>query len=314
MKKLEKGKLTIGLPIFNEEQTIRKVLECIMNNIDDIDYVIISDNHSTDKTPIICKEYCENNDKFFYHENIKNIGSWQNAKKLQKRVKTEYYMQLGGHDYLSPNSIKTLKGKMDSDVVCCFPNIKNQIEEYPFEDTYIKYQDKLASEGAGDRFIAYLLAGGANRAYYGIMRMEVFKEAFSLYGQHAMYAVDIAIVAYMSLKGKLKYVPEVETVAKGSEMTYYEAIRRYRRAGMDVPYINPGKKFYQCVMQMVSGEPSLNAEICAIKKILNQHYDSYRCNLLWMLVWCKNTVLRTAKSLLFKLAGIGKNMKIEMER
>lgn len=298
---LERGKLTIGLPIYNEEKTIRKVLDSIMENIDYIDYIIISDNNSTDATPIICKEYCEKSSKIHYSKNDRNVGSWQNMIELQRRVRTEYYMQLGGHDYLSHNCIKVLRAEIREDVVCCFANIKNQHEESPLDDTYIKYKDNLASEVAGERFVAYLSAGGANRAYYGIMKTAIIKEAFSLYGEHAIYAVDNAIIAYMSLKGKLVYVPENEIIVKSDGETYYEAIRHYRRSGMNVSYINPGKRFYQYIMQMTCEEPTLKRDIGCVKKILNEDYNAYQYDALWVLVMCKNAGMNAVKALIYRL-------------
>lgn len=287
---MEKGKFTVGLPIYNEEKTLRKTLDSLMINIDDIDYIIISDNASTDSTAEICKEYCGMCNKIQYYRNEQNIGSWQNMTKLFKRIKTEFYMQLGGHDYLSPNSIKTLRSEMKEDVVCCFGKVINQVKNNPIKDTYIKYKTKLESENSDERFIAYLMTGGANRAYYGIMKTETFREAMKKYGHYRGIGMDIVIMSYMALKGKLKYIPTVYITIFGSKESCKETYKRYRKYGMDVPYINPGKQFYKYIMQMVNENEKLRRKKEKIEIILNNGYGAYGKDVKWLLKHYKDIV------------------------
>lgn len=280
---MEKGKITLGLPIYNEEKKLSKTLDSIMDNIDDVDYVLISDNNSNDSTPLICEKYCKKHEKLKYYRNSANIGSWQNMMKLLKMVKTEYYMQLGGHDSLPRYSVKNLKAAMKSDIVCCFGKVINQIENYPLKDTYIEYKDLLESEKAADRVVSYLLAGGSNRAYYGIMRTERLKEAVFFSDDYKGLGVDNLIVAYMALKGKLKYIPEVEISILSKNESTKETYRRYREFGMELPYINPGKTFYHKMMKIVDSEEELKKRKGDIKRILRKRYYAYPNNFSWVM-------------------------------
>jgi glycosyltransferase involved in cell wall biosynthesis len=55
-----KPKISIGIPAFNAEKTIEKIIKSILNQtIQDFE-VIISDNASKDKTLEICKKYAKN--------------------------------------------------------------------------------------------------------------------------------------------------------------------------------------------------------------------------------------------------------------
>ena len=52
-----KPKISIGIPAFNAEETIEKIIKSILNqSIQDFE-VIISDNASKDKTLQICRKY-----------------------------------------------------------------------------------------------------------------------------------------------------------------------------------------------------------------------------------------------------------------
>jgi glycosyltransferase involved in cell wall biosynthesis len=53
--------ITVGLPIYNEEKTLRGTLDSILNQLNENNTknvkIVISDNCSIDSTPEICKEY-----------------------------------------------------------------------------------------------------------------------------------------------------------------------------------------------------------------------------------------------------------------
>lgn len=281
-KMIETGRLTVGLPIYNEEKTIRKTLDSIMENIDEIDYVFISDNDSTDATSDICKEYCQLDSRIKYYKNDENIGSWQNMMKLLQRINTEFYMQLGGHDYLSSGYIVALKKEMSEDTVCCFGNVVNQIPNSPVKDTYWNCRKSLASDQVSKRFLSYLSVGGANRAYYGIMRTSALKEAVEYLGNYRGLAMDNLVVANMSLKGKLKYIPEARIVIMSRNKDKKEVYRHYRKCGMYVPYINPQRHIYQYIMQMVDANDELKEKKSEIEKIIKRIYNAYPNTWEWL--------------------------------
>lgn len=274
--------MTIGLPIYNEEKTIRRTLDSIMENIDEVDVVLISDNDSTDGTSAICKEYCQKDSRIKYRKNTKNIGSWNNMIKLLRDVKTEFYMQLGGHDYLTPGSIHALKKEMDEDTVCCFGDVINQIPNNYVRDTYRNCRRGLASERASERFICYLSVGGANRAYYGIMRTSAMKDAVCFLGDYSGLGVDNLVIANMSLKGKLKYIPKIKITIRTRVEGVKEAYRHYRKQGMDIPYINPQRYFYRYVMQMVNANAGLKKRKREVEEVIKKIYNAYPNSLEWL--------------------------------
>ena len=67
-KKLELYKnplISIGIPVFNCEKTIKHVLESLLNQTYKNIEIIISDNCSTDKTKMICKKFKDKRIKFY---------------------------------------------------------------------------------------------------------------------------------------------------------------------------------------------------------------------------------------------------------
>ena len=104
----EKDKMplvSVAMPVYNEEKYIEETLECVINQ----DYlnleILISDNHSTDKTGEICKAFAEKDKRISYHCHDKNIGVAPNHVFTTQRARGKYFMWAAGHDKWSENFI-----------------------------------------------------------------------------------------------------------------------------------------------------------------------------------------------------------------
>ena len=67
--------LTIGIPVYNEEKNILKLLKSLKNQSYSKFLIIISDNYSTDKTYEIINKKIKNDKRFLIYRQKKNIGS-----------------------------------------------------------------------------------------------------------------------------------------------------------------------------------------------------------------------------------------------
>lgn len=106
--------LSIGIPMYNHENTIVQTLNSIKQDIDAIikntSYfeVIISDNCSIDQSPQIIQEYIKQNPrmniKYFCNET--NVGAKLNIKKVVEKMQGDY-VWLIGDDYFYKGGIPT---------------------------------------------------------------------------------------------------------------------------------------------------------------------------------------------------------------
>lgn len=79
VKKMQKKKVSIVIPTYNEEENIRPIVEAVAHevteNLPKYDYeVLIIDNNSQDKTQSIIRELCQENRKICAIFNEKNFG------------------------------------------------------------------------------------------------------------------------------------------------------------------------------------------------------------------------------------------------
>jgi len=103
-------KITIGIPVFNEDLYISKTISSAIsqfNSYDELE-IIVSDNASTDKSLIEISNTIENSD---HRKKIKlirqktNVGAAKNFWELFESTDSQYFMWLGAHDLLSEKFI-----------------------------------------------------------------------------------------------------------------------------------------------------------------------------------------------------------------
>jgi len=90
--------VSICLPTFNRASDLTVCLA----NLTNLDYknteIVISDNHSTDKTPIICKQYIKKDKRIRYYRQKSNIGVAKNSLFVLKKAKGKYFFWASDDD------------------------------------------------------------------------------------------------------------------------------------------------------------------------------------------------------------------------
>ena len=91
--------ITIGLPSYNGEKTIRRTIESILAQTVTNFKLIISDDKSTDSTPQICREYEKKDKRIKFIQKNKNEGWIKNFSFLAKKSNTKYFVWISQDDY-----------------------------------------------------------------------------------------------------------------------------------------------------------------------------------------------------------------------
>ncbi len=121
-EQFERGKVTVLIPVYNEERFLRQALESVVNQVD---CVIIGDNASTDATEKISREFAEKYQQIRYERRTKNLGAVVNFSRSCEAVKTEYMLHMGGHDMVPEGYVSALKDRLNAfpDAIAAFPNV-----------------------------------------------------------------------------------------------------------------------------------------------------------------------------------------------
>lgn len=100
--------LSIGLPVYNEENFISETLNSILSQTYTNFELIISDNNSTDSTKKIIEKFEKKDKRINFIKNKDNIGMINNFNLVFKKSKGKYFMWAGAHDILNQNYVKFL--------------------------------------------------------------------------------------------------------------------------------------------------------------------------------------------------------------
>lgn len=119
--------VTIGMPVYNGEEFIAEAIESLIAQSFTDWILIISDNHSTDKTEQICKHYCQKDERITYTRHAQNNGIMDNFRFVLEIAQTPYFMWTGHDDLWEPDFIEAcLNGiSMQEDLGFAFSNMVN---------------------------------------------------------------------------------------------------------------------------------------------------------------------------------------------
>jgi len=99
--------VSIGLPVFNGEQSIRKTIESVLSQTFRNFELIISDNASTDSTYEICKEFERKDKRVRCIQQKNNMGPWWNFNFVLKEAKCNYFVWIAADDQISNNYLES---------------------------------------------------------------------------------------------------------------------------------------------------------------------------------------------------------------
>jgi len=105
--------VSIGMPVYNGEKYIREALDSLLEQTFEDFELIISDNHSTDDTPNICKQYAARDFRIKYVRQDENIGALANFKFVLANSRAKYFMWAAFDDKWSSNWIEMLYQKLN---------------------------------------------------------------------------------------------------------------------------------------------------------------------------------------------------------
>lgn len=124
-------KLTIGMPVYNEEKFIQKKLDSLLSLEFKNFELIISDNNSTDSTSTICQKFANHDKRIKFYQQSENIGPWKNFGFVLEKSTSDYFVWTAADDVILPGffekNIKILES--NNDVVCSISKVERYGEK-----------------------------------------------------------------------------------------------------------------------------------------------------------------------------------------
>jgi len=223
--------VSIGLPIYNEEQFLGETLDSLLHQ----DYhnfeIIISDNASDDMTEIICRDYCNVSHKIHYSRFEKNMGQGANFKKVLMDAKGEYFMWACGHDLWSTNFISECLHQLQSSptAIVAVP-VSNWIDQ---NGKKLEKQSGF-SDTRGMNLIAryFTMFWGNMHPAYGLMRTNIIKK----WPIREIVGEDLIMLTFLAFHGDFIHASKAIWSRREFrfEKSYRDRITRYKHGTQKV--------------------------------------------------------------------------------
>ncbi|MFT6974675.1 MAG: glycosyltransferase involved in cell wall biosynthesis [Bermanella sp.] len=218
--------VSIGIPLFNEGLFIRQTLESLIKQDYENIEIIISDNGSSDETPLICEEFYERYPELIkYFRFDSNEGASKNFKAVLEKSSGLYFMWAGGHDLWSENYISECVLLLDGheDAAVAF-GCNEWIDEsgHPFGREY-GWSDTRGLDPVARYFT--VLWGNMN-PILGLIR----KKYLPVSSVQNMVGADLIILCELALHGDFIHAPLAEWKRREHrpETSYTQKLERYK--------------------------------------------------------------------------------------
>lgn len=198
MADLSSYSVGIGLPVYNNDKYIDKVLDCLLDQTFTNIIIYISDDCSTDSTGEICRHYQEKDGRIRYSRNEVNIGANANNKRVLAMADTDYFMFSRGHEMMSvdlvEDCLRTLLANSGAILAFCKTQWIDEDDEV-IEDKPIGYFNTLGFDVVTRCALALW---GNWDCYYGLSKTGVLK---SIRANEAVVGNDTLSLFEKALRG-----------------------------------------------------------------------------------------------------------------
>ncbi len=108
-------RISIGMPVYQGGNYLRAALDSILAQTYKDFELVISDNGSTDSTPLICREYAARDPRIRYYRNESNSGAGWNHRRVAELATGEYYKWASHDDLIAPDFLEKCVSALDRD-------------------------------------------------------------------------------------------------------------------------------------------------------------------------------------------------------
>ncbi|MEW5802907.1 MAG: glycosyltransferase family 2 protein [bacterium] len=191
------------MPVYNGEKFIREALDSLLAQTFTDFELIISDNASTDRTGMICREYGKNDKRIRYFRQPENKGALFNFNFVLKQADGQYFMWAAHDDKWDSNWIEKALINFRENAAVSFGHVMSINTDGKVVRTYKYYP---FSKNKTLRLIQFFLrqeAYGKANVFYGIYNLSFLKAHQNKLSSQDTYFVDMHFIFDLAQYGEI---------------------------------------------------------------------------------------------------------------
>jgi len=198
--------LTFGMPVYNEERFLEEALESLLVQTRR-DWVLhISDNHSTDGTEAICRQFARRDDRIRYERLETDRGAAFNWNSVLSQATTPLFAWAGGHDRWAPTFVESLVPMLDRpEVILAYPRTQALDSDGNLGRVYEDDHTNEDVEDPGTRFMQIVTKLAVCNMLHGIWRTRALQSVT----MRQNLSPDSLLLAELSLIGRYAQHPDL---------------------------------------------------------------------------------------------------------
>jgi glycosyltransferase involved in cell wall biosynthesis len=192
--------VSVGMPVFNSEATLTQSVESVLNQSHKNLELVISDNHSSDRTEEICRRYAESDSRVRYFRQPQSIGPTKNFQFVLDFAQGDFFTWHAGDDFMSTDFIQSN-----------YENLVNRPELIASTSTHAFGK----SIGSKPRYLDFDLTGSLIRRidkffihaeeshslFYSLIRTEAIRKCYFI--SELFFGWDWAIILFLTQMGEI---------------------------------------------------------------------------------------------------------------
>jgi len=282
--------VSIGMPVYNCEDSIRHVLKSLLAQTFTDFELIISDNGSNDGTGEICQEFAAKDSRIIYVRQSTNRGGHANFQYVLDCSKGKYFMWAAGDDVRSQDFLEVNVNALEANPTLSASTTPNCFEgEQHISDNFINFTLQ------GNRFQRYRHflrnAWTSHGIFYSLMRSDIIK--LFMFPNCEYFALDWSIDMFLLSRGEIFRTTQGVTIfgVNGNSR------RRNPREVMQSPLLDlvlPLNKFTLCILPLLK-EIKLGQSIIILLEIAKLNVSASMSNLKLLTIFALSSLLKNSK-------------------
>jgi glycosyltransferase involved in cell wall biosynthesis len=270
-------KLSFGLPVFNGQRSIARVIDSIQAQTFTDFELVISDNHSQDETAAICTERARADERIRFFPQHANAGIVANFNRAFRLSGGEYFRWIGADDWLEPTYAEKCVGLLERHPEAI--GVTNYLAYWSDqgEKQYGEYRGPRVDSALGHkRFECCLwLMNQDYKCFDPMYSMHRRRALEHTYGLRPILNGDQMLAAELSLLGPYVHVPEC-LAHRGQPRATRAAVLRLLTPPGEPPVDPNPEQFLRVLHDLIQSAPLEPSEkLYCYRAVLEYYWEEF---------------------------------------